>query len=91
VGTADKREWLFVVRCEGLFFSGLTITCVAAADLGGLIAYAALDAIGIPSELVSIGANFTIPARAIEKLGLFSGPLPVVFIAIAPIFCWDTT
>ncbi|HEX7725187.1 MAG TPA: MFS transporter, partial [Rhizomicrobium sp.] len=84
--TADEHEWLFGVRREGLFFSGLTLAYKAASGLGGFIAGVALDAIGFPTDLASRGANFAIPSGVIEKLGLISGPLPAAFVAVAPIF-----
>jgi GPH family glycoside/pentoside/hexuronide:cation symporter len=84
--TADEHEWLFGVRREGLFFSGLTLAYKAASGLGGFIAGVALDAIGFPTDLASRGANFAIPSGVIDKLGLISGPLPAAFVAVAPIF-----
>ena len=84
--TADEHEWLFGVRREGLFFSGLTLAYKAAAALGGLIAGLALDAIQFPTDLASKGSALTIPGEVIAKLGLIAGPLPAAFSAIAPLF-----
>lgn len=84
--TADEHEWLFGVRREGLFFSGLTLAYKASAGLGGLIAGVALDAIQFPSDLASKGPALSIPAEVLDKLGLISGPLPAVIVAIAPLF-----
>jgi GPH family glycoside/pentoside/hexuronide:cation symporter len=84
--TADEHEWLFGVRREGLFFSGLTLAYKAAAGLGGLIAGLALDAIRFPTDLVSKGSALTIPNEVLTKLGLIAGPLPAAFAAIAPLF-----
>ncbi|HVY83664.1 MAG TPA: MFS transporter [Caulobacterales bacterium] len=84
--TADEHEWLFGVRREGLFFSGLTLAYKAAAGLGGLIAGVALDVIRFPSDIASRGPNFTLPEDVLEKLGLISGPLPAAVVALAPLF-----
>jgi glycoside/pentoside/hexuronide:cation symporter, GPH family len=84
--TADEHEWLFGVRREGLFFSGLTLAYKAAAGLGGLIAGLALDAIHFPTDLASKGSALAIPNEVLAKLGLIAGPLPAAFAAIAPLF-----
>lgn len=84
--TADEHEWLFGVRREGLFFSGLTLAFKAASGLGGLIAGLALDAIRFPTNLAARGPGVVIPADVLEKLALISGPLPAVFAALAPLF-----
>ena len=84
--TADEHEWLFGVRREGLFFSGLTLAYKAAAALGGLIAGVALDAIHFPTDLASQGTALVIPDEVVAKLGLIAGPLPAAFSAIAPLF-----
>lgn len=84
--TADEHEWLFGVRREGLFFSGLTLAYKAASGLGGLIAGLALDAIHFPTHLATQGAALTIPNEVLAKLGLIAGPLPAAFSAIAPLF-----
>jgi GPH family glycoside/pentoside/hexuronide:cation symporter len=84
--TADEHEWLFGVRREGLFFSGLILSYKAASGVGGLIAGVALDAIGFPADLAARGPGFVIPADVIHRLGLISGPLPAAFIALAPLF-----
>jgi GPH family glycoside/pentoside/hexuronide:cation symporter len=84
--TADEHEWLFGVRREGLFFSGLTLAYKAASGLGGLIAGLALDAIHFPTDLAARGSALTIPSEVVTKLGLIAGPLPAAFSAIAPLF-----
>ncbi|MBY8829901.1 MFS transporter [Hephaestia mangrovi] len=84
--TADEHEWLFGVRREGLFFSGLTLGYKAAAGIGGLIAGVALDAIDFPTDLGAKGAALPIPGNVIAKLALIAGPLPAAFSAIAPLF-----
>lgn len=83
--TADEHEWLFGVRREGLFFSGLTLAYKAASGLGGLIAGVALDVIRFPNDL-SPDDVAAIPVEVLHKLALISGPLPAVFAAIAPLF-----
>lgn len=84
--TADEHEWLFGVRREGLFFSGLTLAYKASAALGGLIAGVALDLIHFPVDLAGKGPGIVIPADVLEKLGLIAGPLPAAFAALAPLF-----
>lgn len=84
--TADEHEWLFGVRREGLFFSGLILSYKAASGVGGLIAGVALDAIGFPTDLAARGPGFVVPAEVIHRLGLISGPLPAMLVAIAPLF-----
>ncbi|MCF8506079.1 MAG: MFS transporter [Caulobacter sp.] len=84
--TADEHEWLFGVRREGLFFSGLTLAYKAASGLGGLIAGLALDAIRFPTDLASRGPGFVIPEDVLHRLALISGPLPAAFAALAPLF-----
>jgi len=84
--TADEHEWLFGVRREGLFFSGLTLAYKASAALGGLIAGVALDAIRFPTDLASKGPAVVIPNEVLAKLGLIAGPLPAAFAALAPLF-----
>lgn len=83
---ADEHEWLFGVRREGLFFSGLILAFKAASGIGGLIAGVALDAIDFPLHLAAKGAHAAIPATVIARLGLISGPLPAGVVAIAPVF-----
>ena len=84
--TADEHEWLFGVRREGLFFSGLTLAYKAASGLGGLIAGIGLDLIRFPADLASRGPDFTIPPDVLDKLALISGPLPAAFAALSPLF-----
>lgn len=84
--TADEHEYLFGVRREGLFFSGLTLAYKGASGLGGLVAGLALDAIRFPTDLAAKGASLTIPQETIAKLGLIAGPFPAILIAAAPLF-----
>jgi glycoside/pentoside/hexuronide:cation symporter, GPH family len=84
--TADEHEWLFGVRREGLFFSGLTLAYKAASGLGGLIAGLALDAIHFPTDLGARGPGLIIPQEVLNKLALISGPLPACFAALSPLF-----
>lgn len=84
--TADEHEWLFGVRREGLFFSGLTLAYKAASGLGGLMAGLALDAIHFPTNLAAQGGSITIANEVLEKLALISGPLPAGLAVLAPLF-----
>ena len=84
--TADEHEWLFGVRREGLFFSGLTLAFKGASGLGGLIAGLALDAIRFPTDLASRPADMPIPQEILNKLALISGPLPALFAMVSPLF-----
>nr|WP_255587032.1 MFS transporter [Hephaestia mangrovi] len=84
--TADEHEWLFGVRREGLFFSGLILSYKAASGVGGLIAGVALDTIGFPTDLAVRGPGYVVPAEVIHRLGLISGPLPAALVAVAPLF-----
>ena len=84
--TADEHEYLFGVRREGLFFSGLTLAYKAASGVGGLIAGVALDAIHFPGDLASRGPDVVIPAEVLNKLALASGPLPGLIAFAAPLF-----
>lgn len=84
--TADEHEYLFGVRREGLFFSGLTLAYKAASGLGGLIAGLALDAIRFPTDLASRGPDAVIPVEVLNKLALASGPLPALIAFLAPLF-----
>ncbi len=84
--TADEHEWLFGVRREGLFFSGLTLAFKAASGLGGLIAGLALDAIHFPNDLASRGPGLVIPQEVLDRLALISGPLPAAFAVLSPLF-----
>ena len=84
--TADEHEWLFGVRREGLFFSGLTLAYKGSAALGGLIAGVALDTIHFPADIAAKGSAVLIPADVLAKLGLIAGPLPALFAAAAPLF-----
>jgi glycoside/pentoside/hexuronide:cation symporter, GPH family len=82
---ADEHEYLFGVRREGLFFSGLTLAVKAASGLGGLIAGVALDVIHFPSDIAKQGENLQLPASVVHHLGLISGPLPAAITLLAPL------
>ncbi|MBA4759302.1 MFS transporter [Sphingosinicella sp.] len=84
--TADEHEWLFGVRREGLFFSGLTLAYKGASGLGGLIAGIALDVVGFPADLASRPDAFQLPSHVVERLGLIAGPLPALIVIVAPLF-----
>ena len=84
--TADEHEWLFGVRREGLFFSGLTLAYKAASGLGVLVAGVALDVIHFPTDLAARGSTLTVPGDVLDRLALISGPLPAGFAALAPLF-----
>jgi GPH family glycoside/pentoside/hexuronide:cation symporter len=84
--TADEHEWLFGVRREGLFYSGLTLAYKAGLGVGVLAAGVALDVIGFPTDLVSAGEQVTIPGGVLHDLALISGPLPAILVALAPLF-----
>ncbi len=86
--TADEHEYLFGVRREGLFFSGLTLAYKAAFGLGGLVAGVALDLIRFPVNLAAQGTSFAIPDAVLTKLGLIAGPLPAVLTGLSPMFLW---
>ena len=82
---ADEHEFLFGVRREGLFFSGLTLAVKAATGLGGFIAGSALDFIRFPIEIVKQGGNLQLSEATVRNLGLIGGPLPAVITLLAPI------
>lgn len=84
--TADEHEWLFGVRREGLFFSGLTLAYKGSAAIGGLIAGVALDLIRFPADIAARGPDFVIPAEILARLGWIAGPLPGAFALLAPLF-----
>jgi GPH family glycoside/pentoside/hexuronide:cation symporter len=84
--TADEHEWLFGVRREGLFFSGLTLAFKAASGLGGLIAGIALDVIRFPTDLASRAPGQAIPVEVLDRLAMISGPLPALFAMVSPLF-----
>lgn len=83
--TADEHEYLFGVRREGLFFSGLTLAFKAASGVGGLIAGVALDLIRFPTDIAS-RPDLVIPSEVLTKLALASGPLPALIAFLAPLF-----
>ena len=84
--TADEHEWLFGVRREGLFFSGLTLAYKAASGVGVLVAGVALDVIRFPTALAAAGPAPVISRDVLDSLALIAGPLPAAFAATAPLF-----
>jgi GPH family glycoside/pentoside/hexuronide:cation symporter len=81
----DEHEFLFGVRREGLFFSGLTLAAKAATGLGGFIAGVALDLIHFPTAIAAKSANLQLPDGVVRNLGLISGPLPAIITVLAPL------
>jgi GPH family glycoside/pentoside/hexuronide:cation symporter len=81
----DEHEFLFGVRREGLFFSGLTLAAKAATGLGGFMAGVALDLIHFPTSIAAKSADLRLPAEVVRDLGLISGPLPAVITLFAPL------
>jgi glycoside/pentoside/hexuronide:cation symporter, GPH family len=71
---ADEHEYLFGSRREGLYFAGITLSFKSAAGLGGLVAGVALDAIGFPRDIASVGIEAIRP-ETVRNLGIVQGPL----------------
>jgi glycoside/pentoside/hexuronide:cation symporter, GPH family len=82
---ADEHEYLFGVRREGLFFSGITLAVKAASGLGGLVAGVALDLIHFPTEIAQNASTLQLPHAVVRDLGLVSGPLPAAITLLAPL------
>jgi GPH family glycoside/pentoside/hexuronide:cation symporter len=82
---ADEHEFLFGVRREGLFFSGLTLAVKAATGLGGFLAGMALDLIHFPTAMAAKGGSLQLPADISRHLGIIGGPLPAVITLLAPV------
>ena len=69
---ADEHEHLFGARREGLYFAGVSFSAKASSGLGAFLAGLMLDVIGFPrGEAATIA---TIPAEAVTRLGVVSGP-----------------
>lgn len=79
---ADHHEYLFGVRREAMFLSGVTFSVKAASGLGSLIAGVALDAIHFPANIASLGLSPHLPIATVHGLGWISGPLPAVLTAL---------
>ena len=79
---ADHHEYLFGVRREGIFFSGVTFSVKSASGLGSLIAGIALDAIHFPADIASRGLHPHLPVATVLGLGWISGPLPAAITAL---------
>jgi GPH family glycoside/pentoside/hexuronide:cation symporter len=79
---ADHHEYLFGVRREAIFFSGVTFSVKSASGLGSLIAGIALDAIHFPANIASRGLDPHLPIATIRGLGWISGPLPAAITAL---------
>ena len=79
---ADHHEYLFGVRREAIFFSGVTFSVKAASGLGSLIAGIALDAIRFPADVASRGLNPHLSTGTVHGLGWISGPLPAAITAL---------
>lgn len=81
----DEHEFLFGVRREGLFFSGLTLAVKAAVGLGGFLAGLALDWIHFPSASVASGDVVALPTLTVAHLGLAAGAFPALITILAPL------
>ncbi|CAN5125734.1 MFS transporter [soil metagenome] len=73
---ADEHEYLFGVRREGLFFSGLTLAGKAATGLGGFLGGLTLDLVHFPADLAAKGGELQLSADIARNLGVIAGPLP---------------
>lgn len=81
---ADEHEFLFGVRREGLFFSGLTLAAKTATGLGGFIAGLALDIIHFPAGLAAKGGEVLMAPDVARHLGVIAGLAPALITLIAP-------
>jgi len=79
---ADYHEYLFGVRREAMFLSGVTFSVKAASGLGSLIAGVALDAVHFPADIASLGLFPHLQPATVNGLGWISGPLPAVLTAL---------
>lgn len=79
---ADHHEYLFGVRREAIFFSGVTFSVKAASGVGSLIAGIALDAIHFPADIANRGLHPYLPTATVHGLGWISGPLPAAITAL---------
>lgn len=82
---ADEHEYLFGVRREGLFFSGLTLAVKAASGLGILAAGIALDLIGFPTEMVAGAGAAQLSPEIVRNLGIIGGPGPALITLLSPL------
>jgi len=81
----DEHEYLFGVRREGLFFSGLAFGVKAASGLGGFLAGAALDLVHFPVAIAGKDDAVHLSADVVRNLGLVAGPLPAAITLLAPL------
>lgn len=79
--TVDEHEHLFGSRCEGLIFASLLFAAKAASGMGGMLAGLCLAWIGFPGGLAPT-SQASVPAEAVQKLGLVWGPGFALFIAL---------
>jgi glycoside/pentoside/hexuronide:cation symporter, GPH family len=79
---ADHHEYLFGVRREAMFLSGVTFSVKSASGLGSLIAGIALDAIHFPADIASQGLSPHLAIATVHGLGWISGPLPATLTAL---------
>ncbi|MBW4052313.1 MAG: hypothetical protein HIU85_12775 [Proteobacteria bacterium] len=79
---ADHHEYLFGVRREGMFLSGVTFSVKSASGLGSLIAGVALDAIHFPADIASRGLEPHLALATVRGLGWIAGPLPAIITAL---------
>lgn len=88
---ADHHEYLFGVRREAMFLSGVTFSVKSASGLGSLIAGVALDAIHFPADIASRGLHPQLSAATVHGLGWISGPLPAILTALCtwPLFIYS--
>ncbi len=75
---ADEHEFLFGVRREGLYFSGLGFAAKAANGIGVLVGGLALDLIGFPSN-AGAHPGLVLSEPLLRRLILGWGPLPALF------------
>lgn len=82
---ADHHEYLFGVRREAIFFSGVTFSVKAAFGLGSLIGGIALDAIAFPADIASRGLHPLLAISTVHGLGWISGPLPAALTVLCTV------
>ena len=72
---ADEHDFLFGARREGLYFAGLSFAGKTATGLGTLIAGIAVDLIGFPTNLATVGTAMKITPERLDALAWVAGPL----------------
>ena len=80
---ADHHEYLFGVRREAMFLSGVTFSVKSASGLGSLIAGVALDAIHFPADIARRGLEPHLALGTVHGLGWIAGPLPAIITALS--------